>query len=658
MSEPAQSLLSHQGWLRRLARRLVASPSDADDLVQETYMAALRRPPPDARARPWLSGVMRKLALHHLRGERRRVRREESYQHLRSWESEPDELLSSADRERLLELVATLPEPFRSTVVEHYLEGLSCAEIARAQGIPDGTVRWRQMRALQLLRRQLERGRLEKRRPRALWPPLTAGAHGVVSRLLPATGRGKAVWVALAAVAIAVGLYLARGGRDDPRRAAVAAATARPMVMRFSSEDATDEPGGAAERADALARPTRRGASTDSATSTATGPGQPSIERRRRWLDSLREEYELALYDCEVEQDELRCRRAATAQHLAGRATCRLLARSLDAIELGRSGQARSPHTQAYLAAAAQVDQSLARRLGCALVNGPARVGMEALWLDAVERNGDDHRCESGRDEEGQECTTCTGPAGSATACGPVDCRSRTLPDGTACTVCTDASGKTETTCAGEGSTGGCKSELREYGLVCSTCPERAEECLVAACGVSDHCLECRDPKGRVGHDCTMDYEKMDGASLTAGGGATFNSCTVLWGNPGGSTGTCHYPGTETCRFSAPGDARCADCEFADGSGSASCLLDPQGPQRDPMVGRPSTLPPPGTCVTEFHDGMECSTCTADDLSADMNCRFPRALYCAAASRGPDEICLACSLIDGGQVMICDSAGS
>jgi RNA polymerase sigma factor (sigma-70 family) len=446
MPEPAQSLISHQSWLRRLARRLVSSPSAADDLVQETCIAVLRRPPPADQMRPWLRGVMRRLALHQVRGERRRARREDSFRYMSPWASEPDRLLAyGVDRDRLLELVATLPEPFRSTVVQRFLEGMSCAEIARAQGVPTGTVRWRQSRALELLRGRLE-SRPERRRPRGFWLPLTIGAHRVASHLLPASWRGKAAWTALAAVAIALGLYLAGGG--DGRPAAGAAAVAARPLLRFSAADEGAEPSPTAGRADGAASSGRSGAASSGAALAVAGEDEPSIDEWRRWFEAVREEFELALYDCEIDRGVRRCRRAATARHLIGRGTCLLLGRSLDAIDIGRAGRVRSAHTRRFLAAAAHVNRSLESWLGCALATDPDRTDIEAPWIDAaagvpVEPGGadDDLRCESSRDEDGRECTTCTGPGGTATACGPVDCRSTTEADGgnsgETCIACT-----------------------------------------------------------------------------------------------------------------------------------------------------------------------------------------------------------------------------
>jgi DNA-directed RNA polymerase specialized sigma24 family protein len=56
-------ILQHAEWVRRLALALVKNPDDADELAQETWEAALARPPREAGPlRPWLGGVARNLA--------------------------------------------------------------------------------------------------------------------------------------------------------------------------------------------------------------------------------------------------------------------------------------------------------------------------------------------------------------------------------------------------------------------------------------------------------------------------------------------------------------------------------------------------------------------------------------------------------------------
>ncbi len=80
MNRPFQieELLDHAGWLRRLAASLVADPAHADDLVQETWVAALRHPPLSGPSpRPWLSRVVHNMARNARREESRREDREQ-----------------------------------------------------------------------------------------------------------------------------------------------------------------------------------------------------------------------------------------------------------------------------------------------------------------------------------------------------------------------------------------------------------------------------------------------------------------------------------------------------------------------------------------------------------------------------------------------------
>jgi hypothetical protein len=206
----------------------------------------------------------------------------------------------------------------------------------------------------------------------------------------------------------------------------------------------------------------------------------------------------------------------------------------------------------------------------------------------------------------------------------------------------------------------GCTSELVDHALLCTTCPGDEEaECLAAFCNVIDRCLECEDPKGRVGKDCSLDYEVLPLASSWTGGGDNFNGCAVTWGEPGGSSGICQYPGTNTCKITEGDESVCIDCAYELGGGSGVCAFDPDPEFPDPMAGRPSWLPAPGECVNELGDdgGVKCSICTRDDLSAARICRFPPAASCDVASDGAQK-CMACSLEGGGSARICDGAGT
>src|SRR3569623_646795 len=74
-----EDILQHAEWVRRLALALVRNADDANDLAQETWEAALTRPPREAGPlRPWLVGVARNLSRMRARSSGRRVRREEA----------------------------------------------------------------------------------------------------------------------------------------------------------------------------------------------------------------------------------------------------------------------------------------------------------------------------------------------------------------------------------------------------------------------------------------------------------------------------------------------------------------------------------------------------------------------------------------------------
>ncbi len=128
-----EELLEHAAWLRRLAGSLVMGDADADDLVQDTYLAAIKSPPLDDRpVEGWLAEVVRNAGRMRARSAGRRARREAFAFGGEASTPSADVLLGrlSAQR-RLSELVAELEEPVRATVLLRYFEGLSAAEIAR-----------------------------------------------------------------------------------------------------------------------------------------------------------------------------------------------------------------------------------------------------------------------------------------------------------------------------------------------------------------------------------------------------------------------------------------------------------------------------------------------------------------------------------------------
>ena len=54
-----EELLTHARWLRLLVRRMLDDPATADDVVQQTYLSALRSPPRHRTGlRGWLATVL------------------------------------------------------------------------------------------------------------------------------------------------------------------------------------------------------------------------------------------------------------------------------------------------------------------------------------------------------------------------------------------------------------------------------------------------------------------------------------------------------------------------------------------------------------------------------------------------------------------------
>src|SRR6185436_13653056 len=153
-----EDLLAHSAWLQRLAARLV-EPSSAEDLVQETWAAAVRaQPDRDRPLRPWLAEVLRNLVRMRARGAARwRTRAEKVRASDDVALPSPEELLTYHEAQRMVaEEVARLEEPFRSAVLLCYGQGMEPSEIARRLSIPAGTVRWRLKRGLDEVRDKLD----------------------------------------------------------------------------------------------------------------------------------------------------------------------------------------------------------------------------------------------------------------------------------------------------------------------------------------------------------------------------------------------------------------------------------------------------------------------------------------------------------------------
>ncbi|HYW09046.1 MAG TPA: sigma-70 family RNA polymerase sigma factor [Longimicrobium sp.] len=151
--------------LHSVALRIVGDPSDAEEVLEETFWQAWRQAGRFEETRggvsTWLSMMLRSRALDRIRA-RGRLREER-------WDSALDPATAGEDtrgapdshaeqdemRRLVTAAVAQLPAEQRQTVELAYFRGMSQTEIAAALGQPLGTVKTRARLALQKLREAL-----------------------------------------------------------------------------------------------------------------------------------------------------------------------------------------------------------------------------------------------------------------------------------------------------------------------------------------------------------------------------------------------------------------------------------------------------------------------------------------------------------------------
>ncbi len=233
-SDP-ESLLAHSAWIHALVRALVLDPSEVDDVVQATWLAAIERPRRrwlDPRA--WLGGVARNLARETQRKDARRARREEVAARPEGLPS-TEELVEKADLQRqVAKAVLELDEPYRSPLLLRYFAELTAEEIARRQSLPGSTVRNRLKHGLERLRERFDRERGGDRRAWALGLlplALHRGSAGA-ARVAPSTASSLSsggslmlpkIWIAAAAtLAVASGTTAVLLRRGAPQGEALA----------------------------------------------------------------------------------------------------------------------------------------------------------------------------------------------------------------------------------------------------------------------------------------------------------------------------------------------------------------------------------------------------------------------------------------------------
>ncbi|MCI0650959.1 MAG: sigma-70 family RNA polymerase sigma factor [Planctomycetes bacterium] len=297
-------LLEQVGWVRRLARNLVHDPGSADDLAQETLLAAIDSPPRESAGglRAWLGTVLRNRARTKWRNDARRARRDLRAARREELPATGDVIERAETHRRLVDAVFALREPFLTTILLRYFEGLDTEQIARQQGVPQATVRSRLKRALDELRVELDDrygsrqawavpilglARMEEAATVATATGATASA---ASTLAGATLGGvsmslKTVTLGLAASALIIGgafMILPETNRDEGRGGAAPAAPSAgtaPAAENGSLGAAPAASGDAPGTAASAGQP-RASTATTAASSTTLGTATGRIAGR------------------------------------------------------------------------------------------------------------------------------------------------------------------------------------------------------------------------------------------------------------------------------------------------------------------------------------------------------------------------------------------
>lgn len=157
-----QAALEHLDALYGYAMTLTRDTTEAEDLVQETYLRAAnapQRPDGSGNLKGWLFVIMRNAWLNQLRHKNSGPR----FVELETTESSVDEgqetphvvYIRKLERQQVRAAIQSLPDAYREIVVLRDIEGFTYQEIAMVLDCPAGTVMSRLGRARGKLRKLL-----------------------------------------------------------------------------------------------------------------------------------------------------------------------------------------------------------------------------------------------------------------------------------------------------------------------------------------------------------------------------------------------------------------------------------------------------------------------------------------------------------------------
>jgi RNA polymerase sigma-70 factor (ECF subfamily) len=273
-------LLEHTSWIRALARRLASDADAAEDLVQDTVLAALRsRPASGVSVRQWLGSVVRNFARQSARTSQRRADREARVARPEAEPSALDLVARASAQRELVQAVIELEEPYRTTVLLRFFEGLPPRQIARELRVPVETVRTRLQRGVARLRVALDRAHGGNRNA---WVvallPVAGRPLGVVGTTAGALVMKAQIQIAIALLSVA-GIFVAwRVMRDEPTAVAALATPEKPAIER-REEPKPSEP--ALDPTRTVAESTPAAASSEPAKAVVPQPSAAATLRAR-----------------------------------------------------------------------------------------------------------------------------------------------------------------------------------------------------------------------------------------------------------------------------------------------------------------------------------------------------------------------------------------
>ena len=237
-----EAFMIHEPFLRGIARAILKEESRVDDVMQDTWRAALTHRPRDPGAvRSWLGKIAGNFARRSVRGDASRDRREGA-QPGPAAPPTPSEIVEREEtRRRVFDALMAMAEPDRDVLLLRFYEDLPPREVARRLSIPTETARTRIRRALGRLREELDQGYGGDRRARllALLPlakwPLPAAA-GITLTVKIVTGAAAILLVA-AGVSFLAGSVDEAGPNPPARPPAAEPAPSSPLPGRAEDLD-------------------------------------------------------------------------------------------------------------------------------------------------------------------------------------------------------------------------------------------------------------------------------------------------------------------------------------------------------------------------------------------------------------------------------------